>query len=431
MTRNTASHELNTQLTGLRLRIGRTVWIALAFLALTLFVAGISPRYDELRVACAGDECPVLALSSREIAALNEVRLSPEFYAAYQVGIEIIYAIVFTLLAGVIFWRRSDDWMGMLVSLTLIAVGTILTAEADAALVKLYPNLGLLVAFLTSLEIVFFVLLFYLFPDGRFVPRWTRLLAIVIVVVALYDLLFPSSQIRAGLGSIVTITLFIICLVVGLLAQVYRYRRVSGPTQRQQTKWIVFSLFIVVLGMIVWLYTIEIFPPSPGPARLYLNLFGVGVIFVSFLPFPLSFTIAIMRYRLWDIDLVIRRTLVYASLTGLLALVYFGSVVGLQSLVNALGGQQSAIVTVISTLAIAALFTPVRRRVQDFIDQRFFRAKYDAEQTLAAFAATARDEVDMERLAGALLSVVEETMQPTTANLWLQPMDTPRRDFQK
>jgi len=132
-------------------------------------------------------------------------------------------------------------------------------------------------------------------------------------------------------------------------------------------------------------------------------------------------SVAISRYRLFDIDVIIRKTLQYALLTSLLVLVYFGSVVLLQGLFETLTGQQSPLVIVFSTLAIAALFNPLRIRTQDFIDRRFFRKRYDAEQTLARFAIVARDEVDMEILTTALLGVVEETMQPEMVNLWLPP----------
>jgi hypothetical protein len=129
-----------------------------------------------------------------------------------------------------------------------------------------------------------------------------------------------------------------------------------------------------------------------------------------------------MRYRLWDIDLLIRRTLQYTLLTGLLAMTYFGGVVVLQAILSPLTGEaNSPLVTAVTTLGIAALFTPLRNRVQDFIDRRFFRKKYNAEQTLANFAAIARDEVDMDKLTSALLEVVEETMQPEKVTLWLKP----------
>jgi hypothetical protein len=139
-------------------------------------------------------------------------------------------------------------------------------------------------------------------------------------------------------------------------------------------------------------------------------------------------SVAVLRYRLYDIDLIIRKTLQYAVLTGLLALVYFGSVVLLQSLFENLTGPESPIVIVISTLVIAALFNPLRRRVQNLIDRRFFRRKYNAEQTLAKFAAVARDEVDMQVLNAEMLAVVEETMQPAPLSLWVKKPEVRSRE---
>jgi hypothetical protein len=159
---------------------------------------------------------------------------------------------------------------------------------------------------------------------------------------------------------------------------------------------------------------------GPDRGALFDALESIGW-WAGLLVVPLSMTIAVLRHRLWDIDLIIRRTLIYGVLTAVLGVVYFAGVVLLQQLFRALTGQSSEVAIVVSTLAIAALFLPLRRRVQNAIDRRFYRQKYDAAKTLAAFAATARDETDLEQLTARLVEVVQETMQPEQVSLWLKP----------
>jgi hypothetical protein len=197
--------------------------------------------------------------------------------------------------------------------------------------------------------------------------------------------------------------LFLICSILLIL----RYRS-AAVIERQQIKWFAFAASIVSVGIIISL----ILTPLPPMVETVLGL----SIYTSLL---LAYAIAILRYKLWDIDLIIRRTLQYALLTGLLALVYFGSILVLGNLVVRLTGQGSPVVIVISTLTIASLFNPLRTRVQEFIDRRFYRQKYDAGQALAQFAVIARDEVDMDKLTVSLLGVVQETLQPEATSLWL------------
>jgi hypothetical protein len=255
------------------------------------------------------------------------------------------------------------------------------------------------------------LVLLLIFPDGKFVPRWTS-----------FTLVLPLLVLRIEPFEL-AILAFVGYTGIVIYAQIYRYRRVSNPLQRQQTKWIVFGLMSIVALMGVWLFATVTFPPAqPTVVRAYFVAFGTPVLILSVgLLFPICVTIAILRYRLWDIDIIIRRTLVYTVLTAILALVYFGSVVVLQGILRALSGQTSQLATVASTLAIAALFVPLRRNIQAGIDRRFYRRKYDAEQILTSFSAAARSEVDLDKLAGTLLTVVEETMQPAQSSLWLKP----------
>jgi hypothetical protein len=205
-----------------------------------------------------------------------------------------------------------------------------------------------------------------------------------------------------------------------LFAQIYRYWRVSNAVQRQQTKWVVFGTVVWGGGIVgLSLYANMAWPGGNPPAGISDLMITTAFTLFALLV-PVSIGMAVLRSHLWDIDLLIRRTLVYTALTGLLALAYFGSVLALQGLVRLVTGQgQSQVVTVVSTLVIAALFIPLRRRVQGFIDRRFYRRKYDAARTLALFSDSVRDEVELERLTEHLIKVVDETMQPDSVGLWL------------
>ncbi|MEM9776952.1 MAG: hypothetical protein AAF902_20410, partial [Chloroflexota bacterium] len=153
---------------------------------------------------------------------------------------------------------------------------------------------------------------------------------------------------------------------------------------------------------------------------------GYVLIFITFDLFPISLGIAILGHRLWDIDLIIRRTLQYSLVSGILAAVYFTTVALIQNAITAVGGQPSAVVIVLSTLLIATLFNPLRTRIQTLIDRRFYRSSYDTQATLARFAETARDEVELERLTAGLLQVVQETMQPEHVTVWLKNSSSSR-----
>jgi hypothetical protein len=209
-------------------------------------------------------------------------------------------------------------------------------------------------------------------------------------------------------------------------AQIYRYARVSNRTERQQTKWVVFGVAVAVVGTMTTIFTIgaavDLPPRDVGPRMLSLLLMDASALMI-----PLSIGVAMLRSRLFDIDVVINRTLVYGSLTLMLVLFYFGGVTATQTLFSALTGQQKLpqLAVVVSTLVIAALFNPLRRRVQAFIDRRFYRRKYDARKTLETFTARLRDDTNLSALSDDLVGVVRETIQPAHVSLWLRPNMAP------
>jgi len=270
------------------------------------------------------------------------------------------------------------------------------------------------------------VLVFLLFPSGQFVPHWTRWL-LVVFLVGLVTNFFPGAFLIPNtpvsrlewlvvLGELVTLAII----------QLYRYRRVSSPIERQQTKWVVFGQAVVLIVWVSGSVLDLIFTVLAEPSSLYpLAYLVVQTCLPLFI--PLSFGFAMLRYRLWDIDVLINRTLVYGTLTVLLTGVYVGLVIGLSALLRGIIRQDNSVAIVLSTLAIAALFQPLRSRIQQVIDRRFYRSKYDTARTLAAFSATLRQEVDLDQLREQLRAVVQETMQPAHISLWVRKMERERK----
>jgi hypothetical protein len=275
-------------------------------------------------------------------------------------------------------------------------------------------------------DLALWTIIFLLFPDGRLPSRRWRL--VPWITAAGCALALPGQALNPNLGTEFTggtnpfavegvstdllfgagMALLLVALLAAIASLVVRFRR-AGNVERQQLKWFAYAAGCIgVLG--------------PLAVAFWYESFLIQVAFaLAINGLPIAVGIAILRHRLYDIDALINRALVYGSLTVLLAVAYVGSVVGLQSVLRALTGQESTLAIVASTLAIAALFSPLRRRVQAFVDRRFYRRKYDAAKTLAAFNARLRDETDLETLSGDMVGVVREAMQPKHVSLWLRP----------
>ena len=363
---------------------------------------------------------------------------------ANEVAPGAILAMSFSIVGALVASRRPENPIGWIFCIIGLSQGLVTFANEYATYVLItkpgtlwggpvmawlaawswMPGLGLLLTFALLL-----------FPNGRLPsPHWRvvawlsaiDLALIVPIAIAAWPargraLLEDADQVLlGGLFDIMLGTLYPLMLVCGLASVIslsVRFRSSQG-IERQQLKWFTYAGIISFAAVIIN----EV-------------LGGAWALLLPVVPsLPVAAGIAILRYRLYDIDLVIRRTLIYSALTGLLALAYFGSVVLLQQVFHSVTGEMPDLVIVASTLAIAALFLPLRRHVQNVIDKRFYRRKYDAAKTLAAFSVTVRDEVDLSRLTDGLIGVVEETMRPAHISLWLKGASATalrRRDAQE
>jgi len=403
------------RLSGRNLAFAQTVCVILVLLSLVLFVAGLPALYDEFRTLSIFEKS---TFDRSEVRAnLSQIGLSTYFYAGYYVAVGAIYALACYATATIIFLRRSTEPIALLAVMTLAVHGATTSGSIDA-LGMLHPLLGALSSFLGLLGYAFLLLFFYVFPDGRFVPRWTRWAAVISVAYAIAVSLFSSLPFSPGQPLYWPVLLAL--LFTGVFAQVYRYWRISSVVKRQQTKLVVFGFAMAVTGTSVAILIARVlFAVQPGT---FADLVATATQRGLLLLIPLSFAIAILHYRLWDVDIIINRTLVYGALTAMLASVFFVGVAVTEAIFRALTSQeqQPQLAIVVSTLVIAALFSPLERRIQSFIDRRFYRRKYDARKTLEAFSARLRDETDLEALNNELVGVVRETMQPAHVSLWLR-----------
>jgi hypothetical protein len=317
--------------------------------------------------------------------------------------------------------------MALLVAILLVAMPGGDSAPPDLhALAEDHPLQAAAGRLVETVALTLLLWLFLLFPDGRLQPRWTRLIAVCWPLVIAGTLFLPGSPLDLGTWpTLLYAGFFLGGLGAAVYAQVWRYRRVSGPIERQQAKWVALGLTIA-LGNLAVQIALAVFVPPGWPAESPARAVLADLVFyltegLAILAIPVSLAVAILRYQLWDIDLIIRRTLVYGTLSVLLAALYLGGVTVLQQLLRPLLGQNNQLAIAGTTLAIAALARPLRRRIQGVIDRRFYRSSYDAARTLTEFSAGLRSETDLDGVSADLLRVVQATLQPAHASLWLRP----------
>jgi len=414
----------NTRLHWSWLLLARVGWIGIVVPMYALFVANVPAYFASLHLLHAPNMQTFTGqLTPGDVHILQAWGLSLDFYATCMVVGSLFFQFSYATVGALIFWRKSDDRIALFTSFALMMLPF---GFANLTLHALPPGWSWVIPDLMALGNASLLLCAFVFPDGQFVPHWTRWLAMVMLSYWAVVAVFPSWGIDQSVFSLV---LFFSFVVGSMLLQLYRYRYVSTPRQRQQTKWAMLGVSIAVVGNIGprLLYSFVLLPLSGGsPLAFALQ---VSLIMGLMLPIPLTLGVAILRYQLWDIDVIINRTLVFGTLTFILALVYAGLVIALQALVHVLTGQASenTLVAVGSTLVITTLIQPLRRRIQSVIDRRFYRRKYNAARTLEAFSVTLRNEVDLSQLSEHLVAVVQETLQPTRISLWLRKPEKNRK----
>jgi len=367
-------------------------------------------------------------LPARLSDGLRAIGWTDENYFWFNSIAIALYFIGYAAVGVLIFLLRPRERMAWLASIFLISFGAqsiFPTALEFAAQYTTAPLVYRVAYFINNLfSFSLFFIFFGLFPDGRFVPRWMRYIAAYWFLFCALWGAFPDAFANAqGLFGVWAYGSAVLIFGAGLYAQIWRYRNYATPLQKQQTKWLIFALATIILFVLIIsaaIYLVLATQQMNAATSLVADLINF-VANLSFLFLPFALAIAIVRYRLWDIDILIRKTLTYALVVALLAVVYFGSIILLQQIfANLVNTQGNEIITVISTLAIAALFIPLRNHIQAWIDKRFYRKKYDAQQVLQKFSETVRDETDLEKLTDELVHVVQETMQPKSVSVWLK-----------
>jgi hypothetical protein len=417
----TASRELHNyaRVPGRWLLLARALWITLVVLTLAIVFASLPVYVAQLQTLCAGSACGFQQLTSEQARALTGMGLSLGDYIVYTVALMLATMVVCLVVSIVIVLRRPDDRMALIVALMLVTLGPLAVSASVSESPSPWqvPN-----ECLSFLFVTLFLLSFSLFPNGRFVPHWMRWTIVMFLVVNVLFAFYLDAPGRLNiygqpLGILVVLGEAALLVVV----QLYRYRRVSSPRERQQTKWVVFGFAVPITVSVIGIVPYLLFSVLTRPGSLYLSAY-IAVQFYLLLLIPLSFGFAMLRSRLWEIDVLINRTLVYGALTVILTGIYVGLVIGLQALLRGLIRQDSSVAIVLSTLAIWVLFQPLRQGIQRSIDRRFYRRKYDAAKIVAAFSTTLRQEVDLDQLREQLQAVVQETMQPASLTLWIRPV---------
>jgi hypothetical protein len=396
------------------IRVLHTGWPLVAALILALSILAIPAAYAQLRVPCL-EHCTNSRATPQIAAAVTAAGYSLELYAAYVIALCLLVLATCVIVGGLLYRVRAKS------PLTLTgAYGLLLFPLSSTPLAKFFEGespVGPLVAALEVVGVTASMWFFLTFPDGRFVPRWTRWV--------LFIYLLGTIPRRLGLWPGLALSVegpgFVLIFAVLFGSWAYRYRSSVNPKHRRQIRWAIFGFIASFTGFLLALGFggLSISGALPIEVAPLALLAAFGVVYLSLASVPVWLAVAILRHRLYDIDLLIKRTVVYSATSAAIAATFFAGIVALQAALQPLtSGSELSVAA--STLVSFALFQPIRRRIQGAVDRRFDRSRYDAARTLELFADRLRDEVDLDSLRAHLLGAVQQTMGPAHTSLWLR-----------
>ena len=413
-THTAGSYELpdgaNTRISGPRLLAARISLITFSAFILVLYVIGTPSYYLAWFNSLHTPVCLDICITPANVQSLHALGISITIFAVYWVTINLLFALTYFVVAILIFWRKSDDWMALFASFTLVAFGASFPAIPNA-LTAVHPAWSLPITLVSENVLGFpsLIVFFFLFPTGRFVPRWTRWVAVGFTSSSVLGTFFPDSLFNVSIWPVPLLFLGPLLLFGSLVfAQVYRYRHISTPMERQQTKWVVFGAVIALLGLLLLGSLVLRFLVLVQNLGLLLSVILVTSIYLLLLLIPLSLAIAILRYRLWDIDGIIQRTLVYATLSACVIGLYVLVVVGLGSLLKV---QDDILLSLLVTGLIAVLFQPLRQRLQQVVNRLLYGERDDPYAVLARLSSRLEATLLPETILPTIVETVAQTLK--------------------
>lgn len=400
----------NTRLSGFWLLIARAVWLGLVVPSLGLFVVGLPAYYQQLQKPCVDPAtCNIVgALTAEGLRALAALSLSVSEYAAFNTVFWAMIIVIWSMIGFLLFWRGSEEWFALLAAFVLIMFNLTYPGLSNSVLSLSYPVLNLPITLMNLLGQISFTMFFLLFPNGRLIPRWTGLIIPLVIVQAVSiavppSLPFSQSGWPAWINGLLALTIY----GTIIFSQVYRYIRVSTLAERQQSKWVAFAIITVTTGFLLFglLFSV-IFPQINQPDSPYILITLVYPLLLLLI--PLSVGVAILRYRLWNIDLIIKRTLVYGLLTAFILGFYIFVVGYLGALFRAHG---NLVISLTATGLVAVAFQPLRNFLQRGVNRLLYGLRDEPYEALARLGQRLQTTLDPDAILSTIVTTVREVLK--------------------